>query len=76
MVVRSPLSTHYDFLALGNRLDEYIHDYFVKRQLHASASTFRTEGNVSTEPVGKIIIREFSGERKFVDANALLFIGI
>ncbi|XP_057415988.1 transcriptional corepressor LEUNIG-like [Lotus japonicus] len=32
-------------------LDEYIHDYFVKRQLHASASTFQTEGNVSTEPV-------------------------
>ena len=27
-----------------------------KRQLHATARTFQAEGNVSTNPIGKIII--------------------
>nr|KYP55670.1 Transcriptional corepressor LEUNIG [Cajanus cajan] len=33
------------------RLDVYIYDYLVKRQLHASARIFQAEGNVSTDPV-------------------------
>ncbi|KAK7350246.1 hypothetical protein VNO77_08596 [Canavalia gladiata] len=32
-------------------LDVYIHDYFVKRNLHASAKAFMTEGKVATDPV-------------------------
>ncbi|XP_068464241.1 transcriptional corepressor LEUNIG-like isoform X2 [Phaseolus vulgaris] len=32
-------------------LDLYIHDYLMKRQLHASARVFQAEGNVSTGPV-------------------------
>ena len=44
------------FLGLGSRLDLYIHDYLMKRQLHATARTFQAEGNVSTNPIGKIII--------------------
>ncbi|CAI8612364.1 unnamed protein product [Vicia faba] len=32
-------------------LDVYIHDYFLKRKLHATAKTFMTEGKVSTDPV-------------------------
>ncbi|XP_074281011.1 transcriptional corepressor LEUNIG-like isoform X3 [Silene latifolia] len=32
-------------------LDVYIHDYFVKRKLHASANAFQQEGKVSTDPV-------------------------
>lgn len=32
-------------------LDVYIHDYFVKRNLVASANTFKTEGNVAKDPV-------------------------
>lgn len=32
-------------------LDVYIHDYFMKRKLHAAAKTFMTEGKVSTDPV-------------------------
>ncbi|KNA14920.1 hypothetical protein SOVF_102960 isoform A [Spinacia oleracea] len=32
-------------------LDVYIHDYFVKRKLHASAKAFQQEGKVSTDPV-------------------------
>ena len=38
---------------LCNRLDVYIHDYFVKRKLHNSAKAFQQEGKVSTDPVGK-----------------------
>jgi len=34
-------------------LDVYIHDYFVKRKLHASAKAFQQEGKVSTDPVGE-----------------------
>ena len=36
----------------------YIHDYFLKRKLHASAKAFQAEAKVSTEPVGKIIRRK------------------
>ncbi|CAJ1944384.1 unnamed protein product [Sphenostylis stenocarpa] len=36
---------------LENRLDLYIYDYLVKRQLHATARVFQAEGNVSTGPV-------------------------
>ncbi|CAO2822773.1 unnamed protein product [Amaranthus hypochondriacus] len=32
-------------------LDVYIHDYFVKRKLHASAKAFQQEGKVSSDPV-------------------------
>lgn len=32
-------------------LDVYIHDYMLKRKLHASAKAFMTEGKVATEPV-------------------------
>ncbi|KAK7330182.1 hypothetical protein VNO77_24369 [Canavalia gladiata] len=31
-------------------LDAYIYDYFMKRKLHASASAFFAEGNISTDP--------------------------
>lgn len=36
-----------------NRLDVYIHDYLVKRDLKASAQAFQAEGKVSSDPVGK-----------------------
>ncbi|XP_051119146.1 transcriptional corepressor LEUNIG-like isoform X2 [Andrographis paniculata] len=32
-------------------LDVYIHDYFIKRDLKASAQTFKAEGKVSSDPV-------------------------
>ncbi|XP_012490818.1 transcriptional corepressor LEUNIG_HOMOLOG isoform X4 [Gossypium raimondii] len=32
-------------------LDVYIHDYMLKRKLHASAKAFMTEGKVATDPV-------------------------
>lgn len=35
------------------RLDVYIHDYLLKRKLHASAKAFMSEGKVATDPVGK-----------------------
>lgn len=39
----------------NNRLDVYIHDYLVKRNLKASAQAFQAEGKVSSDPVGKFI---------------------
>lgn len=36
------------------RLDVYIHDYLLKRKLHASAKAFMTEGKVATDPVGML----------------------
>ncbi|KAM7276362.1 hypothetical protein ACFE04_018228 [Oxalis oulophora] len=33
------------------KLDVYIHDYLVKRDLKASAQAFQQEGKVSSEPV-------------------------
>ena len=36
------------------RLDVYIHDYLLKRKLHASAKAFMTEGKVATDPVGNV----------------------
>uniref|UniRef100_A0A164Z4J2 Uncharacterized protein n=1 Tax=Daucus carota subsp. sativus TaxID=79200 RepID=A0A164Z4J2_DAUCS len=35
-------------------LDVYIHDYLLKRKLHASAKAFMTEGKVATDPVAAI----------------------
>jgi hypothetical protein len=35
-----------------NRLDVYIYDYFVKRNLQATAKAFQAEGKVSSDPVG------------------------
>jgi hypothetical protein len=35
------------------RLDVYIHDYLVKRDLKASAQAFQAEGKVSSDPVGE-----------------------
>lgn len=35
------------------RLDVYIHDYLVKRDLKATAQAFQAEGKVSSDPVGK-----------------------
>ena len=37
-----------------NRLDVYIYDYLVKRDLKATAQAFQAEGKVSSDPVGKI----------------------
>ena len=36
------------------RLDVYIHDYLVKRDLKASAQAFQAEGKVSSDPVGEL----------------------
>ncbi|KAF8393300.1 hypothetical protein HHK36_021541 [Tetracentron sinense] len=41
-------------LFFDNRLDVYIYDYLVKRNLQASAKAFQAEGKVSSDPVGKI----------------------
>lgn len=35
-----------------NRLDVYIYDYFIKRNLQATAKAFQAEGKVSSDPVG------------------------
>ena len=35
------------------RLDVYIHDYLLKRNLQATAKAFKEEGKVSAEPVGE-----------------------
>lgn len=34
------------------RLDVYIYDYLVKKELHATAKSFMTEGKVAPDPVG------------------------
>ena len=50
-------------IVLGcNRLDVYIYDYLVKRDLKATAQAFQAEGKVSSDPVGKYItnLLEFS----------------
>ena len=36
-----------------HRLDVYIYDYFVKRNLQATAKAFQAEGKVSSDPVGE-----------------------
>lgn len=41
------------FLFSSCRLDVYIYDYLLKRNLHASAKAFMTEGKVAADPVGK-----------------------
>lgn len=42
-------------LLLNYRLDVYIHDYLVKRDLKASKQAFQAEGKVSSNPVGEYI---------------------
>jgi hypothetical protein len=37
------------------RLDVYIYDYLMKRNLHASAKAFLNEGKVSSDPVGTLL---------------------
>ena len=39
---------------MGIRLDVYIHDYLVKRDLKATAQAFQAEGKVSSDPVGEM----------------------
>jgi len=68
------LSVFINFVGLRNRLDVYIHDYLIKRQLHATARVFQAEGNVLTGPVGKIIIWAFLGYWNKVYANVLSWI--
>ncbi|KAF8014805.1 hypothetical protein BT93_H0564 [Corymbia citriodora subsp. variegata] len=41
-------------------LDVYIHDYMLKRKLHASAKAFMTEGKVATDPVGGFLFEWWS----------------
>lgn len=53
---------HSAFGTLGYRLDVYIHDYLVKRDLKASAQAFQAEGKVSSDPVGEIIIWAYAEE--------------
>lgn len=38
------------------RLDVYIYDYLVKRNLHNSAKAFMNEGKVATDPVGMLLL--------------------
>jgi hypothetical protein len=38
--------------ACDSRLDVYIYDYLVKRNMHNTAKAFMTEGKVATDPVG------------------------
>lgn len=38
------------------RLDVYIYDYLLKRNLQATAKTFMTEGKVANDPVGNVFI--------------------
>lgn len=38
------------------RLDVYIYDYFLKKNLQASAKAFQAEGDVSPEPVGMFLL--------------------
>ena len=34
------------------RLDVYIYDYLMKKELHATAKSFMNEGKVAPDPVG------------------------
>lgn len=45
--------SHNGALYVYIRLDVYIHDYLVKRDLKATAQAFQAEGKVSSDPVGK-----------------------
>lgn len=49
------------------RLDVYIHDYLLKRKLHASAKAFMTEGKVATDPVGNIFTDQIKVQFPCVD---------
>lgn len=41
-----------EVLGVMCRLDVYIYDYLIKRNLQASAKAFLNEGKVSSDPVG------------------------
>lgn len=44
-------------LLLFSRLDVYIYDYLLKRDLHATAKAFMAEGKVAEDPVGNNVLR-------------------
>lgn len=46
------------------RLDVYIYDYLIKRNLQASAKAFLNEGKVSSDPVGTLFFSVISGNMK------------
>jgi hypothetical protein len=51
MKYSSPAMTA-EVLGVLCRLDVYIYDYLIKRNLQASAKAFLNEGKVSSDPVG------------------------
>lgn len=53
------------FYCFVSRLDVYIYDYLVKRNLQASAKAFRAEGKVSSDPVGECLIGACYGALEF-----------
>lgn len=61
---RNLLWTEYVVCCSKSRLDVYIHDYFVKRNLHATARAFQAESRVPRDTVGKIRSKQIS--RKIV----------
>lgn len=50
------LVTMTDHVGLLCRLDVYIYDYLIKRNLQASAKAFLNEGKVSSDPVGTFML--------------------
>ncbi|PON70795.1 Guanine nucleotide-binding protein, beta subunit [Parasponia andersonii] len=46
-------------------LDVYIHDYLLKRKLHASAKAFMTEGKVATDPDVETVGNKSKGNQQF-----------
>lgn len=42
----------FDKFDIFYRLDVYIYDYLMKKELHATAKSFMTEGKVAPDPVG------------------------
>jgi len=54
-----------EVLAVMYRLDVYIYDYLVKRNLQASAKAFLNEGKVSSDPVGTYFFSPCFLDKKF-----------